>query len=990
MNKKYIKIIVALISLNLLFQLSSFAQRIVVVKDAGGNPVPGVSVTIGEGTKPVLTNEKGEFTLKIDSKTSILFEAEGFDPQVIIAYPAVELESVVITKPSVQMGLKDKVNVPFGSFKKRQIPAAVTAFNPDDILNFDLVSDFSAAIRGRVPGFFGSADNRGLGSPLIVVDGVPRSGLDYNVQMIEQISVQKDLLTSILYGGQAKNGLIYITTKRGEPLKKTLNFTLTSGVNKAIRYPEFLSSSNYMTLYNEALANDGLSAKYLQADIDATASGQDPVRYPDEDYYNSTYLKNFSSYFNFVGEAGGGNEVAQYYLNVGWNRNTSFLKIGEGGNEKNDRLNVRGNVDYRLNDVIKIRFDAAVIFNILNQPRYTTAGTDFWTLSSTLYPNSAPVLIPVSLMKDETLLGAAKLIDNKYILGGTSEYQTNIYGELTKNGPTQINNRLLEMNVGLDFNLNSIVKGLTASVFFTYDLQNVFRTDIMNSYAVYTPVYVADTISSWKKPGVDVKVNTQTLSDISFSRRNGLYGKADYHILSGDHEITLNALGYFDQYALEGVLQPLKHLNFGIRANYNYMNRYIAELTGVVSGSVKLAETKKWAISPGLGLAWVVSEESFLNGNPPIDYLKLRTNLALTQNDEGLPLYFPGHDIYTASTSYPYNYGAGSNASYIISLGNPNLGFEKRLNYTLGFDGILLNNKMTIEGSYFFYKTYDVITRRINSLPTYFGSYYYENYGSYRNQGIELGLGYTESVGDVVVRLGGNFVYSLPKMLAVDELNYKDAYRKATGKPTDAMFGFIALGLFSDQTEINNSVPQTFGTVKPGDIKYEDLNGDAVIDDLDQKMIGNSHARAEYSLNLSLKYKSFEFFALTTGQAGQDTYFNNSYYWIYGNRKYSETVLNRWTPATASTATYPRLTTLSNDNNFRNSTYWLYKNNWFTLQTVQLTYSLPGMIAGMKEARVFVRGNNLLTISKIKDKSELNIGTAPQTRFYSLGISIML
>jgi len=134
MNKKYIKIIVALISLNLLFQLSSFAQRIVVVKDAGGNPVPGVSVTIGEGTKPVLTNEKGEFTLKIDSKTSILFEAEGFDPQVIIAYPAVELESVVITKPSVQMGLKDKVNVPFGSFKKRQIPAAVTAFNPDDIL----------------------------------------------------------------------------------------------------------------------------------------------------------------------------------------------------------------------------------------------------------------------------------------------------------------------------------------------------------------------------------------------------------------------------------------------------------------------------------------------------------------------------------------------------------------------------------------------------------------------------------------------------------------------------------------------------------------------------------------------------------------------------------------------------------------------------------------------------------------------------------------
>jgi outer membrane receptor protein involved in Fe transport len=623
----------------------------------------------------------------------------------------------------------------------------------------------------------------------------------------------------MLYGGQAKNGVIYITTKRGEPLKKTLNFTLTSGVNKAIRYPEFLPSGKYMTLYNEALKNDKLPDKYLQADINATESGQDPVRYPDEEYYNSTYLKNFSSYYNFVGEAGGGNEIAQYYLNIGWNRNTSFLKIGEGGEEKNDRINVRGNVDYKLNDVIKIRFDAAVIFNILNQPRYTTTGTDFWTLSSTLYPNSAPALIPVSLMMDETLLGAAKLIDNKYLLGGTSEYLTNIYGELTKNGPTQINNRLLEMNVGLDFDLNSITKGLTASVFFTYDLQNIFRTDILNSYAVYQPVYGADTISSWNKPGIDVKRNDQTLSDVSFSRRNGLYGKADYHKLSGDHEITLNALGYFDQYALEGVLQPTKHLNMGVRANYNYKNRYIAELTGVVSGSVKLAATDKWSISPGLGLGWVVSEESFLNGTSLIDYLKLRTNLALTQNDESLPVYFSGNNFYTAGTSYLYNYGAGSNSSYLISLGNLNLGPEKRLNYNLGFDGILLNNKLNVEGSYFFYKTYDVITTRINYLPLYFGSYSFENYGSYRSQGVELGFNYTENFGDVIIRLGGNFVYSLPKMLVVDELNYEDAYRKATGKPSDAMFGFVALGLFGDSTEISNSVPQTFGTVKPGDIK---------------------------------------------------------------------------------------------------------------------------------------------------------------------------
>lgn len=990
MKKKYIRIIVALFSLNFMFQLTSFAQKTVTVKDAGGNPVPGVRVTIGEGNTPVITNGKGEFVLKIDGKTPILLESEGFDSQIVMAYPAVDPGTIVLIRSEYQLTEKDLINLPFGEFKKRQISGAVTALNPSEILKYDQARDFGRLINGRIPGIFGGLDNRGLGNALVVVDGVPRSGADYNLQQIDQISVIKDLSTAMLYGGQAKNGIIYITTKRGQPLKKILSFTAEGGMNKPISYPEFLSSAEYMTLYNEALVNDGLPAKYLQADIDNTSSGADPVHYPDESYFNSTYLKKFSSYLNLVGEANGGSEVAQYYLNVGWNRNAGLLKIGEGANEKKDRINVRGNVDYKLNDVIKIRFDAAVIFNITDQPRYTTTNTNFWTLASTLYPNSSPVLIPSSLMQDATLLGAAKLIDGKYLLGGTSEYQTNIYGELTRNGPTQINERVLEMNLGLDFDLNKLLKGLTASIFFTYDLQNIFRTDIPNAYAVYKPNYTANAITSWSKINTDVKVNSLTLSDVTFSRRNGLYGKADYHKLMGKHELTVNAIGYFDQYSLEGILQPTRHINFGARANYNFRNKYIAELTGVLSGSVKLSETQPWGFSPGIGLGWVVSGENFLKDNSFIHYLKLRTNLAFTCNDEGLSVYNAGHDIYTASTVYSYNNGAGSNASYLLSLGNPNLGMEKRFNYTAGFDGSLLDNKIGVEGTFFYYKTSDVITKRVNYLPAYLGSYYFDNYGSYQNTGVELGINYSGKTGDIIFTAGGNMVYSVPKMLVVDELNYKDDYRKAAGKPADAMFGFVALGLFKDQQEISSSNPQTFGTVKPGDIRYQDLNGDKVIDDLDQKMIGNSHARVEYSGYFTLSYKSFELFALATGQSGSDTYFNNEYYWVYGNRKYSETVKDRWTPATSATATYPRLTTLPNANNFRNSTYWLYKNNWFTLHTAQLTWSLPFKTTGIKEACIFVRGNNLMTFSKIRDKKELNIGTAPQTRFYSLGISIML
>ncbi|MDQ1297455.1 MAG: hypothetical protein QG611_1437, partial [Bacteroidota bacterium] len=898
-------------------QVSAIAQRIVVVKDENGNPVQGAIVTVGEGAKSVLTNERGEFTLRIENITPLLIEAEGFDSRIITAYPAVELNSIEMIKPPVQMSSKDNVNIPFGSFKKRHIPGAVAAINTRDLLVHDQSEDFRGAIRGSVPGFFGSSNNRGLGAPLVIVDGVPRSGADYNLQMIDQISVQKDLLTSMLYGGQARNGVIYITTKRGEPLKKILNFTFESGLNKPISYPKYLSSAEYMELYNEALDNDELPVKYSQAVIDNTISGLDPVRYPDENYYNSTYLKDFSSYYNFVGEASGGNQVAQYYLNVGWRRNTGLIKIGEGDNEKTDRLNIRGNIDYKLNNVLKIRFDAAVIFNIQNQPRGTITGSDtadFWKLSTTLYPNTAPVLIPATLMKDQTLLGAAQLVDDKYLLGGTSEYQNNIYGELTRNGPTQGNDRLLEMNIGLDFDLNSLTRGLTASLFFTYDLQSIFRTDILNTYAVYQPIYADDTITSWSKTNVDLKVNTQTLSDVSFSRRNGLYGKADYHRGSGDHEINATAMGYFDQSVFEGVLQPTKHINFGVCANYNYKKKYIAELTGVVSGSVKLHETSPWGISPGLGLGWIVTEESFLENNSRVNYLKLRANWALMNSDEGLSVYNAGHNIYNSGSTFYYYHSAANNKLFLVSLGNPNLGFEKRSNFTFGFDGITLNSKLRVEATYFYYKDYDEIVQRINTLPLYYGSNYYENFESHQYQGAELGLSYTESFGDLIIKVGSNFVYAAPKALIVDELNYEDDYRKITGKPTDARFGFVALGLFKDQNDIYFSVPQSFGTVKPGDITYKDLNNDNIIDDQDQKMIGHSHSRVEYSFNVSLQYKAFELFALGTGQTGMSSYFNNDYYWVYGTKKYSEVVLNRWTEETASTATYPRLTTLSNEN----------------------------------------------------------------------------
>jgi TonB-linked SusC/RagA family outer membrane protein len=992
MNKKSLQIIVAILSLNMLFGVSSFAQggqKTVTVKDEDGNPVPGATVIVGEGASAVLTNENGAFLMSSDTLAPLYIEAEGFEPQLIDASGSLSLESVVLMKAPFHMGQKDLVQMPFGTFFQRQIPGAATVLSPREIIDYDQ-TDIDEVLTGRVPGMFGSSSIRGMGEPLVVIDGIPRPAKDLNLQQVEQITVVKDLSTAMMYGSQATNGVILITTRRGEPLKKAIQFTAENGFSNPISYPNYLNAADHMELYNEALANEGLAPKFSADEITNTRSGIDPVRYPDEDYYNSTYLKDWTSYQNIVGEASGGNQTAQYYLNLGWKRDNSLLKVGEGDKEKNDRLNMRGNIDYRLSDAIKLRFDGAVIFNMSRGPRYTAGDTaDFWTLSSTLHPEYYPVLIPANLIKDSALLGAVKLVDGQYVLGGTSEYLTNIHGEMTRNGPSKMNQRLIQMSTGLDFNLGSLTKGLTASIYFSFDIYNMFQTDLLNTYAVYQPNYSGDSLY-FSKYGVDTKVDAQTVTGSSYYRRVGLYGTIDYSRIFGDHQVTVTGLGYRDQYSVEGILQPTKHLHFGLRANYVYKKKLIAELTGVMAGSTKFYETESYAFSPGIGLGWILSEESFLKDNPLISYLKIRANWAINNNDEQVNNFYLGRDYYDEGDTYLYNHRNADNRSRILSAGNPALGWEKNMNMNLGFESMLFDYKLGLEVSYFYNKSYDLLTQRSNMIPVYYSSLPYENYGSGQIQGIETGLNYRMQIGDVGIKLGGNLVYSLPKVLEIDELDYPDDYRHRLGKPTDAIFGFVSLGLFKDQEEINNSPLQSFGSVQPGDIKYEDLNNDDIINNEDQMMIGNAAPRIGYGLTANIRYKALELFILAHGQAGQNSIFSDPYYWVYGNRKYSEVVLDRWTPSTASTASYPRLTPTSSTNNFMNSTFWLHDNNWFKLQTVQLTYTLQANnFAGLDQVRFFARGHNLAKVSKIKDRTDLNIGSAPQTRGLSLGLSMV-
>ncbi len=991
MNKQSIKILLVLLSIYILLPVYAFSQarQIVVVKDMNGNPVSGAQITLGEDSKPVYSNERGEFNIEQGRNYAILIEAEGFDP---ILVKSAGLAEVTLKKSLYQMGKQDEVNVPFAIFKEREIPGAITVLEPKEILKYDQQNTVRGALNGRVPGLFGSSDIRGIGAPLYVINGVPRQGIDINLQEIEQITVLKDLSTMMLYGTQANNGVILITTKRGVPLKREVNFTAQSGINVPISYPKYLSAPEYMELYNESLMNDGLSPRYSEAEISDTRLGTNTVRYPDVDYYNSTYLKDWSNTFNVNGEISGGNEIGQFYLNMGWNRDNGLLAIGEGLKERTDRFNLRSNIDYKVAENINLLFDGAVIFNFSRAPRYSSSSNNFWTLSSTYRPNIYQPLIPADLITNEDLLSAAKLVDNKYVLGGTTEYLTNIYGELTRNGSEKGQDRLIEMNTGLNFDLGGLTEGLTAKAFVSFDMFSMFTEVLMNSYSVYRPNFASDnTINSFSRLGTDVKVHEQTINNVSFFRRYGAYGMADYKRTFDDHQINAQALVFLNRYDENMVIQPKKNLHYGLRGNYMFRNRYIVELTGVYAGSGKIYNSdKRLAFSPGIGLAWIASEENFLKSNLSVNYLKIRANWAINHTDEKISNYRLDSDYFMTSSSLSFNHGGYNNVGMLYYPGNTTLGMEKVQNMNAGFEAMLFDHHLGLEGSYFYNKNYDIINLRTNTLPGYFGALAYENYGSYQRQGIEAGVNYFNHLGDLKIRIGSNLTYSTSELLIWDELKYEDEYRRTVGKATDAIFGYVALGLFKDQADIDNHAVQTFGDVKPGDIKYKDLNGDNKIDERDQMMIGNSKPSLQYGIHAQLTYKNIEFFVLGTGQTGRDRYFNNAYYWVYGDRKYSEVVLNRWTPLTSETANYPRLSSTSNANNFRNSTFWLYESNWFSIHTIQFTYSLPVKdFAGLENVGLFLRGNNVLMLSGIKDKLELNIAAPPQMRLYTIGLKLM-
>lgn len=602
----------------------------------------------------------------------------------------------------------------------------------------------------------------------------------------------------------------------------------------------------------------------------------------------------------------------------------------------------------------------------------------------------------------------AGLPAGQYFLGATQEDQTNAFADMYAAGYNTWTSRQMQFDTGVKFDLSSVLKGLSFKTMFAVDYSTSYTTSLNDSYATFGASWTQfdgkQVIGSITQYGEDKHTGTLNSSNSAERQTLAWTGQFDYVNSFGNHNVnaTLLANGY--QQTISGEYHKVSNANLGLLVSYNYAHKYYADLAANVVHSARLPEGNRNAISPSATLGWRLSEENFLKDVNWLDDLRLTAGYTVLNQDLDIKEYFMYENIFTATGTW----WGWSDANKSIQTsdsqrgGNDKLGFIKRKEFNVGLNGALLNNRLTFAVNYYNTVTDGLLAQPDYIYPSYMHTYWpvstfvpYINYGKNRRTGVDFSLGYKDKVGDFEYGIQAFGQTNSSKNLKVAE-NVEHEYMRTEGKLIDALWGYECLGYYNSKEEIDNAeAKSSFGTVKPGDLKYKDQNGDGVIDSKDRVVIGRWSAKFTGGMNLTLKYKNFTLFAMLTGQFGGNAIKNDTYNWVYGERKYSDVVLGAWTEdkyKNGEAITYPRLTTQSGDNNFNTSDYWMYSTDRIDLSRVQLTYDFSKFLFGdkalVKGLQVYVNGSSLLTIAGERKQMERNVGSAPQTRSFTIGAKV--
>lgn len=923
------------------------------VKDQLGQPISGALIyEAGISSNNTLTKADGTFTLTT-------LKADVIE----VVYADAKSKEVKVKddrKIEIELDRSDEIvnmgNAQVAEFRKTQATTTVIAE--------EISKDASVKVSDALLGV-SSLSVRGHNSPLIIVDGFPRSWDYLAKEEIENISVLKDAAATALWGGQGANGVIVVTTKRGSYNAKKITVDYKQGIGLPINLPKMASASEYAKAVNEALYYDGLPARYSAAELDAFASGTgDPDLYPNVDWMKEGLRDNTKNHQLNMTFTGGGEKV-RYFSLINYKNDFGILdpKYTEydgrfSTQERNYSLNIRTNLDVNATKTTLVKL---TMLGMLRENIGSNAS------DAAIYGNL--VGIPSAAFPVFT--------ENGY-WGSNNIYKTNPLANISSVGYSKSNMRMLQSDMRILQDLSGFVRGLSAEAAVSYDNNATFAESLSKTYAYEVNTPVVDPVSGAITKSSSVFGNE---SDLDFSHslssqyiRAAAEGKISYNRSMGGKKLNASAMYKQESLTPSGRNNTRKRQYLLGTVGYDYKDRYMIDMVVNHYGSSVLSKGDKFRTYPAVSAGWLISNESFFNCKN-FDLLKLRASWGQSGLDN--LDYELDRQFWIGGSGYYFkdgnvSYGGTKEGTLAMKNLNPETGDK----YNLGLD-LKLFRKLSFTSDVFYERRSDILVSNSSTISSVIGiplPYLCAGVNDYK--GYELSMTWNENKRAFKYYVQGNFSYVKSNVVENYEGYKPYDYLSRKGKPVGQFFGLEAIGYFNDQNDINNSPLQRFSDVRPGDIKYKDQNNDHVIDQYDEIAKGYSTSIPEiyFGLKLGFEYKGFGVDALFQGVTNYSRVLNTaSVYWpLRNNSNISEWYLNdkiRWTETTRETANLPRLTTLENANNFRNSTQWLVDGSYVTLRNLNVYYNFPKSLTRkikLENCQIYSRSNDLFTLTPEK------------------------
>lgn len=996
------------------------------VVDQYGNPVSDVTVTMKNSDFKVITGTDGVFKFQLEKGDVLRLSHPGFTHKEIKVNKLKNTERIFkVTLDERFIKDKEIVNGPYEEKDKDSYLGSVSTVYTEKLSSM-MGTTILPALEGRLSGLnitqyrgarihqtsanstsdiignvpvFGEgyySDNtefnvgsRGM-APVVVVDGIQRELYSIDPDAIESVSIQKDALSSMFLGMRSSRGALIITTK--EPIKQgfQLSFTGRFGVQSALKTPNPLSAYQYAYLLNEALQNDGKDPFYTYDDFNKFRTQSSPYTHPDVNWFDEI-LNKTSTTQSYNLNVTGGNKFAQYFVSIGYMGENGLFsnpteKDAHDTNLSYSRYMISSKVNINITDDFTAKVTLLGRVEDGNQP-----GANYSDLLNTIYttPNNAyPIKNPNGTW------------------GGNVTFNNNLMAQAINSGYIMDTARDMAGGINLKYDFNKLVKGLSARLVGNVSIQNRSYTDRSKRVPVYSYGLDKEGKEAYTQYGSS---NSQINKFNSVTSYQQMYGQfaVDYNRRFGVHGVKASLMGD-TRHTLVNYDLPQLPSNIITDVAYDYDGKYFVQAALSESYYNRYAPGKRWGTFYAFGLGWDISKENFMANADWLNQLKIRGVFGKTGNGIDNSGYYMYQQTFSHIGTAGYPLGTEMSALGNVTqentpLANPYLTWEKAYKLNVGVDLALFNNRLKFTADYYNDKYFDLLQNRGKSIEL-IGQYYpMENIGKVRRFGGDLSVTYQDRVNDFNYYVSANWSCEQSKLLYMDEQEVREEYLRQTGRPAGAIYGLVADGFFTTKEEISASpVIEGFENIQPGDIKYKDLNGDKVINEFDRTVIGGDKPYSYFGIDLGFEWRGLEFSMFWQGAYNRDLYLqdwtllegfqtNGRYY----GQAY-ENMLGRWTPETAETATFPRLTAGGNEynrGNGWNSSFWLRSGNFIRLKNISLGYSLPDSFCnnylGGLRLKIFVNGQNLFTKSACDlVDPEVGFTSYPLQRCISTGINI--